>query len=55
MKDLQLKELMNFKDTVTKMLADPASDDEDENRVKMGHMKRTLRVADCTRCGEKYP
>ena len=36
---------MNFKDTVIKMLADPASDDEDDNRVKMRHMKRTLRVA----------
>jgi hypothetical protein len=39
------KELRNFKEAVTKALAGPASDDEDTSRVKMGHFKRTLRVA----------
>ena len=45
LKDLQLKELMDFHGKVTKMLAEPVSDGEDENRVGLGHLKRTLRVA----------
>jgi hypothetical protein len=40
-----LKELLSFKDTVTELLADPASDDEGHNRVKIGQLKRHLRLA----------
>ena len=36
---------MLFKDTVTEALADPASDDDGHNQVKMGQLKRNLRLA----------
>ena len=40
-----IEELLLFKDTVTNALADPASDDDGHNQVKMGQLKRNLRVA----------
>ena len=41
----ELDELNNFKNVVTELLAGPASDDEEDNQVKIGHLKRHLRLA----------